>query len=234
MFNKRSEEVEIMDDLQCNGDVVAQTLRELEFINTWLGGNSVTLNALNKCLNENPPVNKSLRIADIGCGGGDMLKLILKKIKKEKYKAELIGVDANPFIINYARNNTKEFPEIKFQEHDVLSEDFRNEKYDIVNCTLFCHHFDSETLKTFLKNLKQQTSQAIIINDIHRHAFAYYSIKWLTAIFSKSEMVKYDAKLSVLRAFNRSELEEIISGAGFTNYSIKWRWAFRYEAIIKI
>lgn len=42
----RSEDPEIMDDLDCNGPVVAQTLRELEFINKWLGGNGVTLTGL--------------------------------------------------------------------------------------------------------------------------------------------------------------------------------------------
>lgn len=235
MLSKRSEEEEIMDDLHCHGEVVAQTLKELEFINSWLGGNQVTLNALNKFLQADQSSSKMpLKIADLGCGGGDMLKLIAKKARQKKIKVDLIGVDANPFIIDYAHKNTRAFPEIRYQQHDVLSDTFKKEKYDIVNCTLFCHHFDTEVLKNFLQNLKKQTNIAIIINDIHRHWFAYYSIKWLTAFFSKSAMVKYDAKLSVLKAFRKKELEEIIQEAGFTTYSIKWRWAFRFEVIIQI
>ena len=35
-FFNRSDEVEVMDDLECSGDVLEQTLRELEFINKWL------------------------------------------------------------------------------------------------------------------------------------------------------------------------------------------------------
>jgi 2-polyprenyl-3-methyl-5-hydroxy-6-metoxy-1,4-benzoquinol methylase len=236
MFNKRSTSVEIMDDLHCKGEVVNQTLKELEIINTWLGGNNVTLSAFNKCLKNAKitQLDKPIKIADLGCGGGDMLKLIALKSKKIKIPVKLIGIDANEYIIDYARQNSIAFPEIIYQEQDVLSEEFKNEKFDIVNCTLFCHHFDDEILTILLKNLKAQTSTAIIINDIHRHWLAYHSIKILTAVFSKSEMVKFDAKLSVLRAFKKSELEKIIKAAGFTNYTIKWKWAFRYEVILHI
>ncbi len=38
----RSAELEIMDDLNCHGEVVDQTLRELEVINRLLGGDNVT------------------------------------------------------------------------------------------------------------------------------------------------------------------------------------------------
>jgi 2-polyprenyl-3-methyl-5-hydroxy-6-metoxy-1,4-benzoquinol methylase len=236
MFSKRSTEQEIMDDLHCKGDVVNQTLKELDIINSWLGGNNVTLNAFKKCLDkvDTKKFQPPLRIADLGCGSGDLLKLIAQQTKKKNIPVKLKGIDANQYIINYARKNTSQFPEIIFQTQDVLSDEFKKEKFDIVNCTLFCHHFDDTILSILLKNLRQQTSTAIIINDIHRHWFAYHSIKILTSVFSKSEMVKFDAKLSVLRAFKKEELEKIIKEAGFTKYSIKWKWAFRYEAILYI
>ena len=46
----RSTDLEIMDDFECSGEVVNQTLRELEFINRWLGGNQVTLQAVRELL----------------------------------------------------------------------------------------------------------------------------------------------------------------------------------------
>ncbi|MDQ2657524.1 MAG: SAM-dependent methyltransferase, partial [Bacteroidota bacterium] len=68
---------------------------------------------------------------------------------------------------------------------------------------------------------------------IHRHWLAYYSIKWLTRMFSKSAMVRHDAPLSVHRAFRKSELEEILRRAGLVDYKIKWRWAFRWQVIVR-
>ena len=76
-------------------------------------------------------------------------------------------------------------------------------------------------------------THAVVINDLHRHWFAYYSIKAITAVFSKTYLVKYDAPLSVARALTRSEWEEILRLADIRNYSLKWRWAWRWELIIE-
>lgn len=46
-------------------------------------------------------------------------------------------------------------------------------------------------------------------------------------------MVKFDAPLSVKRAFRKGELIDILHAAGITNYTLKWRWAFRWQLIIK-
>ena len=75
-FSQRAETVEIMDDLQCSGEVVNQTLRELEIINRWLGGNAVTISGIKRLALEKTEGSNKITIADIGCGGGDILKEI--------------------------------------------------------------------------------------------------------------------------------------------------------------
>jgi 2-polyprenyl-3-methyl-5-hydroxy-6-metoxy-1,4-benzoquinol methylase len=229
-FSKRSEDIEIMDNLQCAGEVVDQTLRELENINTWLGGNQVTIDALNKLVGKKK--DKVIHLYDLGCGGGDMLRLIRKWANKRKLNFVLTGVDANPFIIDFAKANTSTQQAINFEAIDIFSAEFKAKKFDVVIGTLFFHHFSNEVLADFFKQLLTQTKIGIIINDIHRHWFAYYSIKWLTALFSKSTMVKFDGPLSVLRAFTKSELKMILQMAGIKNYEIRWKWAFRWQVII--
>ena len=60
-----------------------------------------------------------------------------------------------------------------------------------------------------------------------------YSIKILTALFSRSKLVKHDAPLSVKRGFKREELILLFENAGFQNVSVQWTWAFRYIVIAK-
>ncbi len=230
MFSKRSEEKEFLDDLQCEGDDLKQNLRELKFINKWLGGNNVTFSGLGQALKNNS--QKKLHVADLGCGGGDILELIAQWGRRKKLTLSLTGIDANEFIINYAKQNTKAYPEIQYEKLNVFSDEFSRLKFDIVNCTLFCHHLDDESLVKLFSQLKKQVTIAVVINDLHRNWFAYHSIKWLTKLFSKSYMVKNDAKLSVLRGFSRKELEAIIRKSGFTNFSIRWKWAFRWEMVL--
>jgi len=232
-FSKRSESIEIMDDLQCSGEVVDQTLRELEVINTWLGGNQVTINGIEKLFDQ-IHTSEEIIIIDVGCGGGDMLRLIDRWARKNNKKVKLIGIDANPNIIGFAKNNLNELPQIEFKAIDIFSSEFQSLQCDILIGTLFFHHFSQQQLSSFFKALKKQVRVGIVINDIHRHTLAYHSIKMLTSLFSKSAMVKFDAPLSVLRAFTRNELKEILTNAGITKYSIQWYWAFRWQVVIRI
>lgn len=220
-----------MDNLACAGEVVNQTLRELDFINQWLGGNAVTLQAVKKIL-RSFPTEENVTIADLGCGSGEMLRLLAQQMKKQYRNTSLIGIDANANIVEYAIKQSKDFPNISFYADDILEQQFQQKKFDIVLATLFFHHFETSQLIEILRQLSRQAN-FIIINDIHRHPLAYYSIKWLTQLFSRSAMVKFDAPLSVLRSFTRAEWIFILEQAGLTNYQINWRWAFRWQITIK-
>ncbi|HBH23776.1 MAG TPA: SAM-dependent methyltransferase [Cytophagales bacterium] len=229
-FTHRSKDEELMDDLDCNGDVVDQTLRELEFINSWLGGNKVTLNGIGKLIkhnNQNP-----LRIIDLGCGDGEMLRRVGENINKKNFNTSLLGIDANPNIIEVARNKTLNGLKIEYKAINILDPDFSVKDQDIVICTLFLHHFDSDVLADLLSKWHKQAQIGIVINDLHRHPLAFYSIRLLTAWFSRSPMVKYDAPLSVLRGFTKGEWEDILQKAGIEQYELTWHWAFRWQLII--
>ncbi len=232
-FTLRSTEAEIMDDLEYSGDPMDQTLHELEVINRWLGGNVVTMDALRKLIKDHPQ-DQPITIADLGCGRGDMLRLINAWALNKGKKVKLVGVDANPYITAAARENLRDFSHIQFQTINIFSQEFQQQKFDIVIGTLFYHHFSNEQLATFFRQLKDQVTIGFIINDIHRHPLAYYSIKILTRLFSRSSMVKFDAPLSVLRAFRKKELKEILQQAQLEKYTIQWKWAFRWQVIVKL
>ncbi len=229
-FTYRSNEEEIMDDLTSSGEVIDQTLKELDEINRKLGGNNVTIDGLKKLLAKNPPLRR-LTIADIGCGGGDILIEIARWAEKRRLSIDLIGIDANPHIIEFAKRNAAGFPQIKFASVDVFSEAFQEQSFDIIISSLFTHHFSDDALITLFRSLKRQARFGVIINDLHRHWLAYYSIKIIVKFLSKSPMVRHDGPVSVLRAFKKKELINLLRKAGIYNYSIKWMWAFRYQVI---
>ncbi|UII33708.1 methyltransferase domain-containing protein [Fulvivirga ulvae] len=229
-FAKRSNEIELMDDLESSGEVIDQTLRELETINKWLGGNHVTVNGLDLLMIK-IKVSRDLTIVDLGCGGGDMLMMIADWARKRSQPINLIGIDANPNIIDFAQKNTRNYPEIVYKSINIFSEEFKALQYDIATSTLFTHHFNDQELTDLFALIKSQASIGMVINDLHRHWFAYHSIKWLTAAFSKSVMVRNDAAVSVLRSFHKNEIEEILKASGVSNYSIQWMWAFRWQLV---
>lgn len=230
-LEQRSAQTEVMDDLNSSGEVLNQALRELETINALLGGNAVTFSALRALLRDYP-AGTVLHIADLGCGGGDMVKRIYKWGKKRRFEISVSGIDANPNVVEFASRHVS-LPGVNFEVLNIFDPEFRRRKYDVVTGTLFYHHFTHEELVSFFSHLKDQVRIGFIINDIHRHPFALHSIRILTRLFSKSSMVKNDAPLSVRRAFKRSELVSILQAAGIQDYSIRWKWAFRWEVVIR-
>jgi ubiquinone/menaquinone biosynthesis C-methylase UbiE len=209
-----------------------QTLRELKTINRGLGGNEVTNRGLNEVVSRFPQANYSL--VDLGCGGGDMLAVMQGWAQKKDLTLELTGTDANANIIDLAKERQRHLAELRWQVANVFDPNFLEEQVDIATCTLFTHHFTDEELVQLFQGLKKKVRLAIVINDLHRHPLAYYSIKWLTGWFSKSPMVQHDAALSVLRSFRRNDWDSILQQAGLPEYSIRWRWAFRWQLCVYV
>ena len=226
----RSSKTEIMDDFTLEGVFFRDTLDKLETINRLLGGNSVTISGLKKIL-KNQSKNKTITIVDLGCGNGDILRDVAQFGRKNNYSFKLTGIDANLAAIEYAAELSKDYSELNFKKIDIFSEDFKEESYDIVLCTLFLHHFKNEELIPFLKTITEKATIGIVVNDLHRHRLAYYLFK-LIGFFIKNEMVREDGLTSILRAFKKKDLENIAKELN-VHFSVHWKWAFRYLWILK-
>lgn len=226
MFKHRSNEKELLDEENIPPNDLFQNLRELDFINHWLGGYSISFSALKKILK--PSQNYTL--VDIGSGGGDTLKRINAWNRKKNYQLNLYGIDIKPVCIQYAEMN------LKGQNIRFICDDYRNvfnhlDQVDIIHASLFCHHLSNKQLID-LVDFTIDHQAILIINDLERNPFAHYSIKFLTQLFSKSYLVKNDAPLSVLRGFKRKEWLAILETSGAKKYSVKNKWAFRHEVIV--
>jgi SAM-dependent methyltransferase len=220
---------ELMDQPEADVMETRHALKEIDRINHLLGGYSVIFDALDKL----DWADQTLTIMDLGCGGGDMLRVIADWTLKNKKHVNLIGVDLNPIMTSYAKEQSAVFPNIHFKTMSVLDDRLMYEKADVIINSLFCHHFDNDELVTLVTRMNKLASQAVIINDIHRHWFAYYSIKALTAVFSNNTLVKYDAAVSVARSLTRSEWQDILKRSGINNYTLRWMWAWRWQIIIR-
>ncbi|WP_299667005.1 methyltransferase domain-containing protein [uncultured Polaribacter sp.] len=226
----RTDKEEIMDDFSIGGDLLRDTLDKLEHINRWLGGNKVTVNGLKEIL-KNHPKEQEIKIVDIGCGHGDILRDVAKFGRKNDYKMKLFGVDANPTAIAYANELSLNYPELSFETQDIFSDEFKSRKFDVVLATLFLHHFKEPELVSFLGNTIKQTKIGIVVNDLHRHTLAYY-LFMLLSIFIANKMIIEDGLTSVLRGFKRKDLESISNKIN-VKPQISWKWAFRYLWILK-
>ncbi|MEP6712275.1 MAG: methyltransferase domain-containing protein [Ferruginibacter sp.] len=229
-LTKRSEKKELLDGDNIPFADIKQNMKELNTINTLLGGHQITIKGVQLIKDENS--NAPIIICEIGCGGGDNLKAISAWCSKKNIAAHFMGIDIKKECIDFAK---QQYPNLNAEwiNSDYNKADFSRTKPDIIFSSLFCHHFTQDELIKMLRWMQQHSTKGFFINDLHRHTLAYYSIKWMTRIFSKSYLVKNDAPLSVARGFTKKEWQHIFAATGISGYSIQWKWAFRHLIVYK-
>ena len=222
---ERSYKKEILDIDNIPFADIRQNMQELNAVNTHLGGHAITISGIKKLLG--PNINKTITICEIGCGGGDNLHAIDKWCTKNNVNVTFIGIDIKQECVDFAQ---QQYPLLacRWIKSDYKNVSFVDNNPDIIFSSLFCHHFNDQELIFMLQWMKKHSAKGFFINDLHRHWLAYYSIQNITRIFSRSYLVKNDAPLSVARGFKKEEWKELMKNAGIQNYSISWRWAFRY------
>ncbi len=228
----RTQQTEIMDDFTLEGEVLREALDKIAQINQLLGGNKLTLQGVKKILNRHDKANE-ITIVDVGCGNGDMLRTLAKFGEKEGFKLTLIGIDANNFTINHAQNLSLHYPNIRYRCEDVFESSFKEIQYDVVLCTLTLHHFKDEEIINLLHVFQQNAKFGMVINDLQRSALSYRLFEALCFVFRLNPMSKEDGLVSILRGFNKKELQAYSKQLQFKDFTIQWKWAFRYQWIIK-
>lgn len=256
-WNQRSYQKELLDRDDIPFADIKKNMEELNVINQRLGGHAITLKGLKSLLaklfqkpmpeegpqttdhgrqlefySEQSSVDRGLfqnpiSILEIGCGGGDNLRVIKAWAAAKGIPVQLTGVDINEECITFAKSQPAnagieficaDYKTVSLRPHAIFS-------------SLFCHHFTDAELVEMLRWMRRHASGGFFINDLHRHPLAYFSIKALTALFSKSYLVRADAPLSVQRGFSRKDWRKLFQKAMLENYTIRWQWAFRWLII---
>jgi len=226
-FSIRSNQFELLDRQDIPSADIERNMAELEFINRHLGGHAITIEGVRRLAGPQP----GLHVCEIGCGGGDNGKAIEKSLQENNIHLSYTGIDINPHCIRVAENRIW-ISQIRFLISDYKKVVFAN-KPDIIFCSLFCHHFKEAELVDMLRWMSDNAKAGFFINDLHRHPLAYHSIRLLTSAFSNSYLVKHDAPLSVLRGFRKKELRDLLKQAGIQDFTIEWKWAFRWLILVK-
>ena len=228
-FQERSTEEEIMDDFELEGDILDDALKDIEWVNTWLGGNQVSVEGVFQWIQQAKwTEDRPIRIADLGCGGGDTLRAIATRADKLGISVQLTGIDANLHTIEFARKASTRFSNIDYLQADLLDPAFQYDDYDLVLCGLFLHHLADEELHTLFSALTRSSVSGIVINDLQRSPVAYLAFTLVSRLLGMSQMAINDGLLSIKRSFRKPELQALLNQHGLSTAGIRWKWAFRY------
>ncbi len=221
-----------MDDLSLTDVRLTRALDNLRQVNRWLGGYAATLHALAPLLLR-PPA-RPLRVLDLATGVADFPSVLVRRAARRNVAVEVVAVDVNEATVAYGRQVLdRELPpdlrrRVRVQTGDALALPFEDRSFDACTTALFLHHLAQPDAVRLVREMRRVSRYGFVINDLHRHPVAYYSIKALAAILPVSPMFRHDGPVSVLRAFTREELRAVAHEAGIEAFRIRWHWAFRW------
>lgn len=225
MFQTRSEKLERIDTGDYTTAEYERFLREISFINRYLGD----IRALKKSLFREIE-NKNLKefsVLDVGAGSGEFLREIAKFARKKNRKTKLYGLELNKMSANSILWESKDFSEIIAIRGDAFHLPFADNSFDYAICSLFTHHFLNEKIVEILTEMSRVSRQGIFVIDLHRHPLAYFSYKVFCKVFRISNLVTEDGSLSVLRSFKPQELNLLAEKANLQNVEVKRVFPFR-------
>ncbi len=155
---------------------------------------------------------QSFKLLDVGFGDGDMLRRIARWAARRGIDAELVGVDLNPRSARAAAAHTPADLPIRYVTGDYA--DLAGQGWDFVVSSLVAHHMDHGQLIAFLRFMATESARGWLVNDLHRHGFAYRGFPLLATLARWHRIVRHDGTLSIARSYRPAEWPPILAQAG--------------------
>ncbi|HEU0274489.1 MAG TPA: methyltransferase domain-containing protein [Candidatus Udaeobacter sp.] len=225
---KRSFDPTVLEMMDRPQPVSAELERDLERIrqlNRWFGSYRLILGFIRRWVR---PADK-LRIVDLATGSGDIPRLIVDYARQVNAKIRIDALDWQPATLQIAAKLSVNYPEISYCEANILEWD-PVETYDIALCSLALHHFGNHDAVRVLYRCRKVSNGFVLVSDLRRSFGLVAGTYLLTTLVFREAMTRYDARLSVLRAFSFSEMHNLAREAGWRSFKHA-KFCFSRQAI---
>jgi SAM-dependent methyltransferase len=181
------------------------SLRDLERINRWFGGDRIALGLISRVIRN----GAGFTLLDVGSGSGGAAHAI----RRAYPGARIVSLDRQ-------LRNLRRAPPPRVAA-DAFDPPFANASFDIVFCSLFLHHFPDADVVRMLATMRRLARLAVIAVDLERHGLARRFLGWTRWALDWHEITIRDGAASVESAFTLPELARLASHAGMQNAAVR-------------
>ncbi len=221
MLAERAIAEELMDDPALDAGTYTRVLHDLARVNTITMARRPTLDFLKRAIGTRERFN----LLDVGFGDGDMLRNIARWADERGIAARLVGVDLNPRSVAAAKEATPDDRSIEYRAGDYA--DLAGQGWDCVISSLVAHHMTRAQLVAFLRFMDREARAGWLVNDLHRHGFAYAGWPLLSGLMRWHPIVRHDGRLSIARSYRPAEWPALLAEAGIEGARVFRAFPFR-------
>jgi len=220
---RRIDSEEILDSDQCPAPETETSLRDLCRINRWFGGVSTTRNLFERV--SSATGQKHFSVLEVAAGLGEVPR---------QAAAQLAGKGIALDITDLDRMASHLRPGHRAVVADAVALPFRNNRFDLVSCSLFAHHLTPSELSRFVEEALRVSRRAVLINDLIRHPL-HLALVYAGFPLMRSYVSRVDGVASVRRAYTPAEVRGILAGqtrAAAQSIDISTHYLFRMGVIV--
>ncbi|WIE65873.1 methyltransferase domain-containing protein [Curtobacterium sp. MCLR17_036] len=198
---------ELMDDPDCDPRVLARTFRRFALVNALVSGwRSAWRTHIVPAL----PVDGRARVLDLGCGGGDLARAVVRWAASDGFDVEVVGVDPDPRAIDAASRRAPRGVTFRQQSSGELVA--AGERFDVVVSNHVLHHLGDDERAGFLADSAALATSRSVHSDIRRSRSAYGAYALASPLVSAGTFVRVDGLRSIRRSFTLDELRDALPG----------------------
>ncbi|WP_340106980.1 methyltransferase domain-containing protein [Rhodohalobacter sp. 8-1] len=215
---------EFMDDPNCDPDLLEATYSQFESVNKLLGGwDRIYETYIRQPLIE---AGENASVLDIGCGGGDILRLLDTYCRRDSLNVRFTGIEPDSRAITYIKK--QDWPD-HFSFSQAYSGDLvqQEKSFSIVISNHLMHHLTPKELGQLCDDAENLASRRIIFNDIERSDIGYAGFRAIAPLLYKNSFIVEDGIRSIRRSYQKQELQPVLPDG----WTVKRQFPFRLLAI---
>ncbi len=210
---------ELMDNDAISMDALKADLKNLGNLNRYFGSYSLVRSFLYRWFGDRSRLRKQARVTilDLCTGCGDIPRLIADWFKFRSFAVSITAIDAQSKTLALAKEQSKSYPEIEYIHSDVFGF-LQGKGFDYVLCSLALHHFADLDAVRLLALANKTARRGILFADLERTDLGILGVDFITATMFRQPVTRFDARLSIRRAFSFCEMRRLAKAAGWQGF----------------
>src|SRR6185437_2562133 len=225
-FSRRAELQEQIDG-PCSYEELRTCLRDLSVMNRltrahrpimlWLEETFSPAASHRDSARRNP-----IKLIDVGCGYGDMLRRIERWAAKRGIAVELVGVDVSANAVRAARYAEPALSRVSYVLGDAC-DCAKAQNGDVITASGMTHHLSEAEIVRLLAWMEQTARIGWIVTDLHRMPVPYWTFSVIARGPWWHRFIRPDGMISIRRAFREEDWRRMCAAANIETGEVEIR-----------